>query len=46
MRIFLDFGYKFDIMKLSSPIIFCGLFKLPIWLGIFGGVIGNHIVSN
>lgn len=42
----IDYGYKFDAIKIINPIIFCGLFRLPIWIGIICGIFGNHIVSN
>jgi hypothetical protein len=38
--------YKIESIKILSPIIFCMIFKLPLFIGVVSGIINNHIVAN
>lgn len=38
--------YRINPVKIVSPIIFCLVFRLPIWMGMGLGIIGNHITAN
>lgn len=44
--IILSIGYKINLIKVISPVVFFGLFKLPIVMGLGTGIVANHISSN
>lgn len=39
-------SYKFNAIKILSPVIFCSIFRLPTVFGITLGITANHIDTN